>query len=199
MNTIRAGVVLALLTAFGGARLGAEASCDEVSGLYRDIGKELITIRKDNPALQSTVYSLLDQVGKLYRAANTALQEKERSVQIAHEDREATFLLRGENATLKAELGKLHGDLQAKNVEVVKAQQQMSVLGREQEELRRKAGAGEAQRAEFESRVKALESLKPGAQAEVPPQQTPAQASLEGDRAREALEEFAHEVEPTAA
>ena len=192
MDTIRIGAVAIALAMVGGACFRVDATGDEVNNLYRDIGKELITIRKDNPALQTTVYSLLDQVGKLYRAANTALQEKERSVQIAHEDREATFLLRGENEKLKAELGKLHGDLQVKNVEVAKAQQQMSVLGREQEELRRAASEGEAKRQEFESRVKALDSLKPEAQAQP-------QASLEGDRAREALEEFVGEVQPSVA
>ncbi len=199
MITIRAKAVVIMLSLVGGARALAVVSGDEINTLYRDIGKELITIRKDNPGLQTTVYSLLDQVGKLYRVANTSLQEKERSVQIAHEDREATFLLRGENEKLKAELGKMHGDLQAKSVEVAKAQQQMGVLSREQEDLRRAASEGEAKRQEFESRVKALEGLKPEAQATAPVQDAQAQASLEGDRAREALAEFAGEVEPSTA
>ena len=194
---MRIGLVITLLV-LGGA-LRADGTNDEVNGLYRDIGKELITIRKDNPGMQSTVYSLLDQVGKLYRAASTALQEKERAVQIAHEDREATFLLRGENEKLKGELGKLHGDLQAKTVEVASAKQQMTALSREQETLRQAASEGEAKRVEFEDRVKALESLKPAAQAKPQEQPMPAHASLEGDRAHEALREFVSEVEPTEA
>ena len=156
MNTIHAGLATVAVSVVLGTCLYGDGTGEEVNGLYRDIGKELITIRKENPALQTSVYSLLDQVGKLYRAANTALTEKERSVQIAHEDREATFLLRGENEKLKGELAKMHGDLQAKTVEVAQAKQQMTVLSREQEDLRRAANEGEAKRAEIESRVKAL-------------------------------------------
>ena len=192
---MRAVLFITILSFFSVLR--AQATGDEVSSLYRDIGKELITIRKDNPGLQTTVYSLLDQVGKLYRAANTALQEKERAVQIAHEDREATFLLRGENEKLKGDLTKLQGDLQSKTVEVANAQQQMTALSREQEVLRHAASEGEAKQAEFENRVKALEGLKPQAQGKAP--QPPAHASLEGEQAQAAMREFAAEVETSEA
>ena len=95
---------------------------DEVHGLYQDISKELMSMRKENPTLKDPVFKMLDGVGKLYRHANTALQERVRGEQVGKEDREATMLLRSENQKLKGDLAQLSSTVEAKSIEVSKAQ-----------------------------------------------------------------------------
>lgn len=110
----------------------------DASSIYRDIGKELIAIRKDFPALQATVYTLLDQVGKLYKITNVAIEDKNKMEALVGENKNSTVALKNENEKLKGEVGKLRLEVEQKNLQFAQSQQRINSLVAENDTLSRK-------------------------------------------------------------
>ena len=48
-----------------------------IQQLYKSIGDQLVTIKKEHPSTQQKVYSILDQVNKMYALAKSTTKEKE--------------------------------------------------------------------------------------------------------------------------
>ena len=81
-----------------------------VQTLHNKISNDLLSIRKEYPKSQPMVYSLLDQVCKMYQISKSAMEGKKKLKNLVQTKELENKLLKGENATLKNEVDLvLHG------------------------------------------------------------------------------------------
>jgi chromosome segregation ATPase len=77
---------------------------EALQGLYKKVAEGLISIRKEYPQCQPKIYSMLDQLDKLYSIAKNDGQ-KTQSLEKRIQEKVA------ENTTLKSELSQIKGDM----------------------------------------------------------------------------------------
>ena len=82
-----------------------------VQTLHNKISNDLLSIRKEYPKSQPMVYSLLDQVCKMYQISKSAMEGKKKLKNLVQTKELENKLLKGENATLKNEVDSLKTDL----------------------------------------------------------------------------------------
>ncbi|MBD3231997.1 hypothetical protein GF322_05070 [Candidatus Dependentiae bacterium] len=86
---------------------------NDIQTLHKSISDELLNLRKQYPQTQPIVYSLLDQVCKMYRVSKNALEKKSNLKQIVKNKTIENKLLKSENLNLKNELNSLKNELNA--------------------------------------------------------------------------------------
>ncbi len=149
MKRVLAGLVSGVFVVLSITLLQSGKTSEQMGTLYKDIGSELIDIRKSNPHLQATVYSLLDQVGKMYRLSTETISKKKTARLAVKEQKETLITVKNENENLRGAIGKLKSDMDVNGVQMVVNKQQVDSLTKEAEVLRKKV-------AEFDMREKAL-------------------------------------------
>ncbi len=83
---------------------------DDIQSLHNKISKELLSIRKEYPQTQPTVYSLLDQVCKIYHISKDSLEKKRVLKEMVQDKEIENKLLKSENSTLKHEISSLKNE-----------------------------------------------------------------------------------------
>jgi hypothetical protein len=93
------------------AQLLCGKNSSEIHNVYKKIGAELINLRKEFSATQPKVYSLLDQVDKMYTLTQTAQQKKtvyrqkyKESVQLGAAAQQENIILQAQVKTLESKL-----------------------------------------------------------------------------------------------
>ncbi|MFC1894613.1 hypothetical protein ACFLYH_01550 [Candidatus Dependentiae bacterium] len=79
--------------------------------LHNKINKDLLSIKKEYPKTQPVIYSLLDQVCKLYQISKSAIAGKKKLKTSIQSQELENRLIKGENSNLKNELAELKKDL----------------------------------------------------------------------------------------
>jgi len=130
----------------------------EIQELHKQIGDGLIKIRKTSPDLQSDVYKILDQVGKLCRISNTEVQKHKRMEAASKEEREMRFALRVENEKLKHTLESLKEEYKNEHLRLVENKRKIDALTKEKTTLVQKNQEFQAKEREYKTKVKVLES-----------------------------------------
>jgi hypothetical protein len=69
------GIVLVSVL-FINPKLTSKGSSEQIQQLYSKINNELLTIRKEHPDSQKTIYSVLDQVCKMYSVSKSVIERK---------------------------------------------------------------------------------------------------------------------------
>jgi len=111
--------------------------------LYRNIGDNLITIRKDYAGTQSTIYFLLDQVGKLYTISKKSLDDRSQYKRLFKKERARSGLFKKEAINAKKKMFGLQNKhllferkLQKNQGVITKIVSERDRLSKEQEDLK---------------------------------------------------------------
>lgn len=91
--------------------LFAQKAEEVVQQLHNKISNDLLSIRKEYPKSQPVVYSVLDQVCKIYQISKSAIEGKKRLKETIKTRDLENKLLKGENLTLKNEISSLQNEL----------------------------------------------------------------------------------------
>ncbi len=145
---------LLLGVAFFAGFIYADNTSKQLQSLNREIGKGLVQIRRENPALQPSIYSLLDQVGKLYKFSSVTLKEQKKLKMALQEDKRIRFGLEDENERLKVEVTFLKQSL---NRERDDNKGRLESLEQEKADLLKKREEAELKEKEYFAKVKELE------------------------------------------
>lgn len=126
--------------------------------LHREIGKNLVQIRRENPSFQSTIYTLLDQVGQLYKITNISLQKKRKIKLATQEEKQFRIFLENDNEKLKTEIIKLKQSIKEEKHKLTESYRHITSLTKEKSELLKKKNEQDVKEKEYLARVKKLES-----------------------------------------
>jgi chromosome segregation ATPase len=121
---------------------------EQMQELYRNISQDLVDIRKEYVGAQPKVYSLLDQVDKMYTLAKKAVQgssDQKKDMQNKHSE---VVALKSENNNLKKELESSRqaldvtkGSLDATFKKLESEQAHVKQASREKEDLIKQIGS----------------------------------------------------------
>ena len=102
---------LFLLSSTRTFNLFAQQAEEVVQHLHNKISNDLLNIRKEYPKSQPVVYSVLDQVCKIYQISKSAIDGKKKLKEKFKTKELENKLLKGENSTLKNEISSLKNEL----------------------------------------------------------------------------------------
>ena len=95
--------------------LNTGKTAEILKNTYQQIGKNLIQVRKEHPQLQPQIYTILDQIGTMYRVSMRADQKKYEARRLVEEEKKINFHLKkdldkikNENLVLRTSLEKEH-------------------------------------------------------------------------------------------
>lgn len=77
---------------------------EQIQQIYKKIGDELGGIRKENSAMQPRVFSILDQLDKMYALSKESLQENEKIKKLCDDKSVELSALKRENTSLKTDV-----------------------------------------------------------------------------------------------
>jgi chromosome segregation ATPase len=129
----------------------------QLQSLHRNIGKELVEMRRTNPQLQQSIYSLLDEVGSIYRLSNKALANKKKFKLALREEQDMRISFQKDNESLKVKTSGFQKTLDQENSRVSYYQQQIDDLTKERDNLSHKKFELETKEREYVMRIKTLE------------------------------------------
>ncbi|MBD3273659.1 hypothetical protein GF385_04935, partial [Candidatus Dependentiae bacterium] len=87
---------------------------EKVSSLHNKISQNLLDLKKEHPKTQTKVYSLLDQVCKLYQISKTTIKKKNELKLKVENTNKSYYLIKNENKNLKNEVNILKNKLNSK-------------------------------------------------------------------------------------
>ncbi len=127
-------------------------SSAQIQQLHKKISDDLLSLRKEYPKTQSTIYPLLDQVGQLYKISrNAILKEKAYKQKINLNQSELTNLYR-ENNELKLKMTNVQStnkenqkEFDHLNNKLKKREMHLAMLAKEREDLNKKVNQFEEQ------------------------------------------------------
>lgn len=105
--------------------LYAQNSVEQIQKIHQKINADLMTIRKKFPKSQRTVYSLLDQVCKIYKVSKEKMAMETNLKLMLQEKMQHYNTLKEENNTLKAQIETLQGELSATKTNLTSAAQKL--------------------------------------------------------------------------
>ncbi len=123
--------------------------------IHREIGKNLVQIRRESPTFQPKIYTLLDLSGQLYKLLNISQQKKTKIKLAMYEEKQFRLSLENDNEKLKTEMDKLKQNLKEENSKLSESHHQAELLKKERGELLKKQDLKEK---EYLTRVKELEN-----------------------------------------
>jgi len=132
-----------------------EKTLQQAQTIHREIGKNLVQIRRESPTFQPKIYTLLDLSGQLYKLLNTSQQKKEKIKLAMHEEKQFRLSLENDNEKLKTEIDKLKQSLKEENYKLSESHHHSELLKKEKSELLKKQDLKEK---EYLTRVKELEN-----------------------------------------
>ncbi|MFH1643611.1 MAG: hypothetical protein ABIA74_00340 [bacterium] len=122
--------------------LTSKNSYQAVQQLHQKISNDLISLRKEYPTAQSTIYPILDEVGQMYKISRNMIQKKKDMKQKFLDQNKVLETISLENNELKQSVNdtqKLSLDKQKEfeelNNKLKTSQVQLAFLVREREEL----------------------------------------------------------------
>jgi len=163
MKNTKVILVVSIFLACTGCRAGEIST--QLQSLHRDIGKELVEMRRSHPELQKPIYTLLDEVGSLYRLSNKALATKKKFKLALREEQDMRVTLQKDNDGLKSQTSGFKKTLDQENNRVSYYQQQINDLTKERDELAAKKSEFENKERDYLVRIKALEDAQLKVQA----------------------------------
>lgn len=127
-------------------------SSAQIQQLHKKISDDLLSLRKEYPKTQSTIYPLLDQVGQLYKISRNAIvKEKTYKQKIDSNQSELTKLYQ-ENNELKLKMTNIQSTNEEKqkefdhlNNKLKKRKIHLAMLAKEREDLNKKVNQFEEQ------------------------------------------------------
>ena len=106
-------IFMLLVTTFVGNNY-AKNTDKKMSTLHNKISKDLLSLKKEHPKTKPQVYSLLDQVCKMYQLSKTTINKKKKlKIQLVSLNKNS-YILKTQNTGFKKELNKLKGKLGSK-------------------------------------------------------------------------------------
>lgn len=132
--------------------LSSKNSFQQAQQIHKKIGNDLISIKKQYPITQSTIYPVLDQVSQLYKISRNAIQKKnEYKQKITLSNTQLTAIYQ-ENNELKQRLAsvqKLNEENNQKfeqiNKQLKTREMHVAMLAKERENLHKKVNQFEEQ------------------------------------------------------
>lgn len=137
--------------------LSAGKTSQQMQQLHKNIGASLIEVKKVNPALEQTIYTLLDEVGTMHKLSASIIQKRKKIKSAFEEEKNMRTKLAEENETLKAKLKTVETNLTQENSKSSYYQQQCDELAKEKTELIGRKAELEAKERDYQNRIKSLE------------------------------------------
>lgn len=103
----RVALIFFLLCVFGVGNLIPEAINQQMSSLHREIGSNLIHIKKQHPAVQSVVFAILDQLGKYHAISRKLSKQKKKYKTRCEKAEERCTSLKKKVVTLESKIEKM--------------------------------------------------------------------------------------------
>ena len=100
--------VICLSTVFTDCLLAGDVG-NQLQSLHREIGNNLIKIKKENPQSQPLVYSVLDQLGKYHSFSKSVITKKNKYKSLFKSERGTSESLRKKVAHMETKLDKMKG------------------------------------------------------------------------------------------
>lgn len=126
---------------------------EKMQTLHREIGSNLIKIKKKHPEAQSLVYSLLDQVGKYYAYSMEVLSKKKEYKKLLQAELAMTESLTKEKDEARKKMGKMknailsvHKKMETDSARADQLEEEKAELEREREEFLREKEEFEMER-----------------------------------------------------
>ena len=127
-------------------------SSNQIQQLHKKISDDLLSLRKEYPKTQSTIYPLLDQVGQLYKISRDAIAKEKTYKQKMHSDQSKFNKLYEENNELKLKITSIQSTNEEKqkefdqlNEKLKKRDLHLAILIKEREDLNKKINHYEEQ------------------------------------------------------
>lgn len=145
-------IVFTSITCLSIKNIIPKGSSTQIQQLHKKISDDLLSLRKEYPKTQSTIYPLLDQIGQLYKISrNAILKEKTYKQKINSTQSELTNLYR-ENNELKLKMTNVQSTNEEKqkefdhlNNKLKKREMHLAMLAKEREDLNKKVNQFEEQ------------------------------------------------------
>ncbi len=127
-----------------------------ISNLYNQINQDLLLLKKEQPQTQPKVYSLLDQVCKMYTATKTSIEKRAKTKNKLKIKIKESTILKYENNALKENIIKLktkfismQKELAGKNKTLTENIDLLNNINKEKELIQNKANELEKQKNEL--------------------------------------------------
>jgi septal ring factor EnvC (AmiA/AmiB activator) len=141
-------------------KYGETKTLQQMKDLYKKIGDDLVTVRKDFTAAQPRIYSVLDQIDKLYNLAKDTVHRRKTVKKSLKEKIAEIKKLHSELSVLKSELGSVKQRLDTTNKQLESEKVHLSQLSKEKGDLLGKVKKLEVQRMKKREQDEALEQAK---------------------------------------
>lgn len=112
-----------------------QSTADKLASLYKHVGDELVSIRKEFPQSQRKVYMVLDKIDQLYNASKLSCEKKRRFKELLKTRDKENSSLNNEVIVLKSELDAVNGKLDTITQNYSLTQSKMHKLALENKEL----------------------------------------------------------------
>ena len=127
-------------------------SSTQIQELHKKISDDLLSLRKEYPKTQSTIYPLLDQVGQLYKISRNAIVKEKTYKQKINLNQSELAKLYQENNELKLKMTNIQSTNEEKqkefdhlNNKLKKREIHLAMLAKEREDLNKKVNQFEEQ------------------------------------------------------
>lgn len=114
----------------------------QISKIYNNVSKDLLSLKKEHPQTQPKVYSLLDQVCKMYKLSKNSIGKKKLLKNKLSTSNKESSILKVENLTLKTNIKKLitklnltKKDLETKTKKLTKNNLMLTIVNKEKESM----------------------------------------------------------------
>lgn len=137
----RLGFLILGIIVFGfTSKIGGGELKNELKTLHREIGNNLIKIKKEYPKTQDVVYSVLDQLGKYYSFSKKLISKKKEYKKLFKDEVSKGDIVKKELAKLKERMGKVKkvmidasDKLKKDSEKVVRLKEEKEALAKEKE------------------------------------------------------------------
>lgn len=120
----------------------------KISIIYNNVSKDLLSLKKEHPQTQPKVYSLLDQICKMYKLSKNSIVKKKLLKNKLSISNKESSILKVENLTLKTGIKKLitklnltKKDLEIKTKKLTTNNLMLNILNKEKESMQDKLKA----------------------------------------------------------
>ncbi|HBS47579.1 TPA: hypothetical protein DEO28_04415 [Candidatus Dependentiae bacterium] len=149
-------VLLSILFFLSVRGVCAKDTLNQAQELHKNIGKSLVQIRRDNPALQPAIYTLLDQVGQLYKLVSTTHQKKKNYKSVIKEEKQLVLSINNKMEDMKRQMTGLQFALKSESSKVAESKKYLENLTREKMEFQKKASEAMQKEKEYQIQLKRI-------------------------------------------
>ncbi len=130
---------------------------DTLKTIHNDVGRDLIIIRHEFPILQGRVYTILDQIGKLYKLSMQTVQKRKQVKLLALQEEQTVRSLKEENHRLTKSLVRLEKSQKEQEFAFSTAQKRVNELEQERSAILKRTEEIEGATKEQQERLEMLE------------------------------------------